>query len=391
MLRLTTAGESHGYGIIALIHNLPSGIPVTKEIIEEELKLRREGYGRGARMNVEEDKVEIISGLFKGKTSGSPLTILIKNTEHDKWSNYLNGTLDIPELDRIVARPGHADYAGCLKYGFDNLRPVIERASARHTAAYVAAGAVFKQALKFFGVSIGSILCTAGKINFSLPEKLTSELLEYVRNSKNHIYRNEEEEKLLNEVKKAKELGTTLGGSLMFFAFGVVPGIGSYADYEMRLDSKLASLLMAIPSVKAVELGRGIDSSKSYGSEVLDEFDIDKDGNVLRKSNFSGGIEGGISNGEVIYGRLFFKPIPTQANPLDGLNIKKIEVEKAFYERSDVFAGKAIGIIAESLLAYALLQGYLEKFGHDNITDVLEAYNNYRKRIRWEPRYELRL
>lgn len=391
MLKVYTAGESHGKGILTLIQGLPAGIEIQIESIEKELLLRREGFGRGQRMVIEKDEVEILAGVFKGKTTGSPLAILIKNTEYEKWKGYFEGKEDVPDLDRFTCRPGHADYAGAVKYGFESIRPVLERASARHTAAYVAAGAVFKKVLELFKVHIGSFLVSAGDYSLNLPKEISLEDLNEAKKNSLLLLNKEEEAPLKQLIKDAGNKGTTLGGCIAFCAFGVIPGIGSYAEYFERLDFQLGGLLMAIPSVKAVEIGNGIAASKTTGDKANDEFFIDKEGYVKRKTNIAGGIEGGVSNGEPVYGRLYFKPIPTQRKPLKGFDLKECEEKEAFYERSDVFVGKAIGIIAESMVAYALLKGYLLKFGGDSIKETLEAFKNYRQRLRWSPDYELHL
>lgn len=391
MLVLKTAGESHGKGIIAFIENLPAGLPLSVEDISAELALRRKGYGRGNRMKVERDDVEILSGVFRGKTIGSPLTILVRNTEYEIWAPYFEGREEREDLDRFVARPGHADYAGSVKFGFANLRPVIERASARHTVAYVAAGAVFKKALALFGVSIGSFLVSAGNQTLNIPERISPDLLEEARESDFHVLVREDEKKVKEEVDKAISLGTSIGGSSFFVALGVVPGIGSYTHFEKRLDFRIGGMMHSIPSVKAVEIGSGIEISMKYGYEALDEFFVDESGKITRKTNYCGGIEGGVTNGKPVYGRIYFKPIPTQKRSLKGVDIKKIQVEPAFYERSDVFAGKAISVISESLLAYALLQSYLEKFGGDTFSETLQAFRNYVQRLRWTPEKELQL
>lgn len=391
MLNLKTAGESHGKGIIALIENLPAGLAVNADEISNELSLRRKGYGRGNRMEIEKDEVEILSGLFKGKTIGSPLCILIKNTEHETWAPYFEGNEVRPELDRTVARPGHADYAGSLKYGFSNLRPVIERASARHTAAYVAAGAVFKKALSLFDVCIGSFLSSVGNKMLRIPETVTFDMILRARESDFHVLVKDDEKTVKDEVDKAINAGTSLGGSCFFVAFGVVPGIGGYSTFDKRLDYRIGGLMHSIPSVKAVEIGLGVELSRRYGYEAMDEFSVDSSKIVTRKTNYAGGIEGGVSNGEPIFGRVYFKPIPTQKKSLNGVDIERVTVKPAFYERSDVFAGKAISIISESLLSYAILKSYLEKFGGDNFSETLLAYRSYVERLRWKPKKELQL
>lgn len=390
MLKLFTAGESHGKGMLSIIYGLPSGIKLNTSDISKELLLRRKGYGRGERMNLEKDEIEIISGVFKGFTNGAPLSILVKNTEYPKWASYIEGLENNEILDREVARPGHADFAGATKFQFDFVRPVLERASARHTVSYVAAGAVFKKVLKEFDIEIGSILDRIGDRKLTLPSILTINELNEAKSSDYHTIGKENEMLVKSMVDKAESMGTTLGGSVIFCAFGVVPGLGSYADYQLRIDFKIGGLMHAIPSVKAVEIGKGIEASKKYGFEALDEFELEE-GKVSRKSNFAGGIEGGVTNGEPVFGRIYFKPIPTQKKPLKGFNLRTQNVEEAFYERSDTFVGKAVGIIAESMLSYAILQCLLDKFGGDSIKETIQSYENYVKRLKWKAKKELQL
>lgn len=383
MLELVTAGESHGKGIIALIQGLPAGFTVDKGRVENELKRRRKGKGRGGRMKIEKDEIEILAGVYKGKTTGAPVAILIKNTEHEKWREFFEGSKVNEELERYVCRPGHADYAGSVKFGHNSIRPVLERASARHTAAYVAAGAIFKSVLEQFGIFCGSFLTSIGKLKFTVPDEITYKDIQSIWKNEMPVFRIDEAVKAEAEIKEAEKLGTTLGGSSCFCAFGVPPGLGSYADYSSRLDYLIGGLMMSIPSVKAVTVGRGIEAAEKYGFEVLDEFELNE-GFVQRTINYAGGIEGGISNGEVIYGQLYFKPVPTQKKPLNGYNIKDKRIEKAFYERSDVFVGEAICVIAESMLAYALLKEMLKKFGGDSKEDLEASYQSYLKRIKWK-------
>lgn len=376
-MRLITAGESHGKGLLAIVDSPPAGISLSKENVEKELARRRAGYGRGKRMGIEKDSVEIISGVYKGKTIGSPLAILIENTEHSEWEEVFSKG----GRERYVPRPGHADYAGFLKYGYDELRPVIERASARSTAAVVAAGALFKNMLKEFGVEVYSAVTAIG------PLQIINEEVE-----KKALLRAEENEVRIPDesmVDKAKELidlaassGTTLGGKVLVAAFGVIPGLGSYVTPDKRADSIIASYLMSIPSVKAVEIGRAIKQSLVPGSEAQDEFEINE-GKVSRTTNNAGGIEGGVTNGEVVYASVYFKPIPTQKRPLKSFDIRNFRPADAFYERSDVFVGPAIGVIAEAWLSFSLAKLYMEKFGADSIADMRRTFEEYCRRIDW--------
>jgi chorismate synthase len=390
MLVLKTAGESHGKAVIAYIEGLPAGIAVDIGFIRDELIRRRTGLGRGERSLIEEDKFEFLSGIYRGKTTGMPVVIAIYNTEYEKWKDFLEGKEDRDELKRRTPRPGHADYSGWVKYGYEDLRPVIERSSARHTAAYVAAGALFKQFLKNFNIAVYSFLKSVGSVELSVPEKITEEDLKNIKDSHLHILDKRDEERIRRAVEEAKMQGTTLGGSLVVVAFGIIPGLGSYSDYDKRMDYRLAGCISSIPSVKAVEIGQGIRSSKSPGRDVLDEFAIDN-GFIVRRTNFSGGIEGGISNGQPVYMTVYFKPIPTQSSPLKSFDIHTISEADAFYERSDVFVGRAVSVIAESMVAYVVSEKMIDKFGGDTLDEIMHSYRNYIDRIRWRAQRELHL
>ncbi len=391
MLLMHTAGESHGKAIVALIEGLPAGYELDLSYIAEELRRRKVAPGRGKRQEIEEDDFEIVSGIIKNRTIGSPLTILIWNTEYEKWKYYFEGDKTDDTFERYTPRPGHADYAGAVKYGFESVRPVLERASARSTAAIVAAGAIFKKILeKYFSIIIGSYLLSIDGKTIQNPAKITPVEILNARNNPYHTIDSEENKKIDEILKRLEDEGTTCGGSIQVVAFSVPPGLGSYANTFSRMDARIAAGIMGIPSVKAVEIGAGIKISKLYGRTALDEFEI-KDGIPVRTSNYSGGIEGGVTNGEPLYFNVYFKPVPTQRIPLKSINLKTGEISQAFYERSDIFVARAIGVISESMLAYILLQAIFEKFGGDAAPDIEKAYINYLSRIKWKPHQELQL
>lgn len=363
--------------MVSIIDSPPAGVTLSDKDIYAELARRRAGYGRGKRMEIEKDKAVIISGLMKGKTIGSPLAIYIENTEYEEWEEvFLSGG-----RERYVPRPGHADYAGYLKYGFDNLRPVIERASARSTAAVVAAGACFKNLLKEFGIEIKSAVVAAGSVRAD-GLRLSKEEFEQAEDNDLRFIDEGLYRSARTKVETAMRTGTTLGGKVVVAAFGVVPGIGSYVAPDRRADARIAACLMSIPSVKAVEIGEGIRQSGMLGKDAQDEFDI-KEGRPERRSNLAGGVEGGVTNGETVYAGVYFKPVPTQKKPLKSFDLRKKMEADAFYERSDVFVGPAVGVIAEAWMAYVLAELYTEKFGADTIEDMKQAYFAYCRRIRW--------
>jgi chorismate synthase len=352
MIRMLTSGESHNQGMSVIIDGIPAGLRVSVEFIQRELKRRKKGIGRSKRMELEEEPVEILSGVRLGRTIGSPITLFIKNKDYrrDEFLSQKNkNTVTIP-------RPGHADLGGLLKFGFEDIQDVLERASARETVSRVAAGAVFKLLLKEFNITINSRLIQIGK------EK-----------NKNKIKR---------LIMQAKEKGDTLGGIVVVYADGVCPGLGSYTQFDKRLDALIGMAMLSIPSVKGIEIGEAIFSSMHYGSLVHDKIFYDKRRGFYHKTNNAGGIEGGMSNGERIFIRLYIKPIPTLQNPLKSVDIKNKRPLPAPVFRADVCAVEAIGVIAESMLAYVLARVICEKFGGDCILNMKKNYQQYLKRIK---------
>lgn len=345
MLRYLTAGESHGKAITAILEGMPAGLKLDSAYIDQELKRRQSGFGRGARMRIEKDTARIISGIKGGKTLGSPITLVIQNRDSG-----------IEKLHKVLCpRPGHADLAGLLKYGFSDIREVLERASARSTAATVGIGAVCKIFLSEFKIKITSrVKCIGGR---------------------------ESESAMQDKIKQAIADGDTLGGVFEVTASGVPVGLGSYAHPDRRLDGRLAASIMSIPGIKGVEIGLGFDYAVKFGSETHDEISYSKSGGYARKTNNAGGIEGGVSNGEDLVLRACMKPISTLMNPLASVNILTKKISKAAVERSDTCVVEAAGVIAESACAYVLADCLLEKFGGDNLADIRNGYIEYLKRI----------
>lgn len=346
MLRYLTAGESHGRGISAILEGMPAGLKLDCALINRELKRRQAGFGRGMRMQIEKDEAQIISGLKNNRTLGSPITLFIQNKD-----------FSIEKLARVICpRPGHADLAGMLKYGFSDIRQVLERASARSTVASVGIGAICKILLGEFGISIASKVLSVGGEATAIG--MTEKISEAIRNS------------------------DTVGGFLEVRAKRVPVGLGSYAHSDRRLDGRLAQALMSIPGIKAVEIGLGLGFGVSFGSEVHDAIYYSKAKGYFRLTNNAGGIEGGVSNGEEIVLRACMKPISTLIKPLDSVNILNKRVAKAAVERSDICVVGAAGVVAEAQVAFVLAEAFLEKFGSDNLSDIKKAYQNYLKRIR---------
>jgi chorismate synthase len=345
MLRYLTSGESHGKAILAILEGMPAGLKVDTKKINNELKRRQLGYGRGKRMQIEKDRVEIISGLKNSLTLASPITLLIENRDYS-----------IEKLPAVICpRPGHADLAGLLKYGFTDIRNVLERASARTTVATVAIGAVCKIFLNEFGISIFSkVLSIGGKAT---------------------------QREMQKKISEAIENKDTVGGIFEVIAKGIPVGLGSYVQPDRRLDARLAQNIMAIPGIKAVEIGLGFRYAEKFGSEVHDAIYYSKNKGYLRKTNNAGGIEGGISNGQDIKICACMKPISTLLKPLDSVNIKTKKIAKATVERSDICVVSAAGVIAESAAAFVLTDAFLEKFGCDCLKDIKINFKNYVKRI----------
>jgi len=345
MLRYLTAGESHGRGLVAILEGMPAGLKIDAAKINSELKRRQQGFGRGKRMKIEKDTAQIISGLKNNFTLGSPIALLIENKDYS-----------IEKLNKIICpRPGHADLAGLLKYGFNDIREVLERASARSTTSTVGIGALCKIFLNEFGIRISSKILSIGGENTK--------------------------QSMIKKIREAINKKDTLGGIFEVVAKGVPVGLGSYAQPDKRLDGRLAANIMSIPGIKAVEIGLGLGYAVSLGSEVHDAIYYSKNKGYYRKTNNAGGIEGGVSNGENIILRACMKPICTLLEPLDSVNIITKKPSKAAVERSDICVVEAAGVIAESACAYVLTDAFLEKFGVDALCDIKASYKNYLKRI----------
>lgn len=345
MLRFLTAGESHGKALIGILEGMPAGLKIDKILIDKELARRQSGYGRGGRMKIEKDKAEIISGVMKSVTIGSPIGLYVRNKD---FSIDKLGPLYFP-------RPGHGDLAGGIKYDFGNLRCVLERASARETAMRVAIGAICKMLLAKFKMKVSSKICSIGG-----------------ESKENKI------KKAIDQAKKEKD---TLGGVFEVIVKGVPIGLGSYVHYDRKLDARLAMALMSIPAIKAVEIGLGFGCTYQYGSEVHDAIYYNKSKGYYRLTNNAGGIEAGVSNGQDIVLRIGMKPISTLGDPLDSVNIRTKKPHKAQVERYDTCAVHAAGVVSESVVAFEMVRAFLEKFGCDTIKEISRNLTSFLKNI----------
>lgn len=386
-MRYLTAGESHGPRLTAIIEGVPAGLPLTADYINAELKRRQGGYGRGARMKIESDKVEITSGVRHGRTIGGPITLNVANLDHQKWLDIMN-VADVEdkkkELRKITKpRPGHADLVGGMKYRFDDLRNSLERSSARETTMRVAVGAVAKRLLEEIGVEVASHIVTFGGIDIEVPENLTvSEIKKRARQSEVSIVNPECEEEIKAYIDQIKKDGDTIGGIVETIVGGVPVGLGSYVQWDRKLDAKIAQGVVSINAFKGVEFGVGFETGRLKGSQVMDEIIWSKEDGFTRRTNNLGGFEGGMTNGEPIVVRGVMKPIPTLYKPLMSVDIETHEPYKATVERSDPTALPAAGVVMEAVVATVLATEVLEKFSSDNLKELKEAVQQHRDYVK---------
>lgn len=386
-MRYLTAGESHGPRLTAIIEGVPAGLPLTADYINAELKRRQGGYGRGARMKIESDKVEITSGVRHGRTMGGPITLNVTNLDHQKWLDIMN-VADVDdkkkELRKITKpRPGHADLVGGMKYRFDDLRNSLERSSARETTMRVAVGAVAKRLLEEIGVEVASHIVTFGGIDIEVPENLTvSEIKKHARQSEVSIVNPEREEEIKAYIDQIKKDGDTIGGIVETIVGGVPVGLGSYVQWDRKLDAKIAQGVVSINAFKGVEFGVGFEAGRIKGSQVMDEIIWSKEDGFTRRTNNLGGFEGGMTNGEPIVVRGVMKPIPTLYKPLMSVDIETHEPYKATVERSDPTALPAAGVVMEAVVATVLATEVFEKFSSDNLEELKEAVQQYRNYVK---------
>jgi chorismate synthase len=387
VIRWLTAGESHGPALSAILEGMPAHIEITKEMIDADLKRRRLGFGRGARQTFEADVVSILGGIRHGQSQGGPIALQIANSEWPKWSKVMAPEkIDGNELKELARnapltrpRPGHADLAGMQKFDFEDARPILERASARETAARVALGAVARAFLEqSVGIQIMSHVVSIGtvqaKSDYKLPSYSDKNLIDEdpVRSSDKILSAS-----MVAEIESAHKDGDTLGGVVEVLAFNVPVGLGSHTHWDRRLDSKLAGALMGIQAIKGVEIGDGFESARRRGSNAHDEIEKNSSGKIARRTDRAGGTEGGITNGEILRVRAAMKPISTVPKALDTIDTSTGEAAKAINQRSDVCAVPAAGIVAEAMVALVLADAVLEKFGGDSVGEVSRNYKNF--------------
>src|SRR5215467_14524836 len=398
MLRFLTAGESHGKALVAILEGMPAGLSIDFEAVTTELRRRQGGYGRGRRMAIESDRAEALSGVRHGKTTGGPIALLIPNKDWENWQKTMHVEAvqppDATGSDRPAVtrpRPGHADLAGVVKYGHDDIRNVLERASARETAARVAIGALSRQLLAAVGAEIVSHVFTIGAIGLPDPLAVTFEEARAIPvDSPLHCVDAGLEKEMIAEIDRARDAGDTMGGAFEVIARGIPPGLGSYVQWDRKLDGRLAQALMSIPAIKAVGIGRGPDVASLPGSRIHDEI-LPRSGArsatgpginvVTRPTNNAGGLEGGVTNGEDVRVSIYMKPIATLMKPLRSIDLTTMEESPAAIERSDVCAVPAAAVVAEAMVAFVLADALTEKFGADSVEELQANWRAFRDRI----------
>lgn len=388
MINFNTAGESHGKGLVTIVSGFPSNIKITGNYIDKHLKRRQGGYGRGLRMKIESDHAEIISGVRYGKTLGSPISMIIWNRDRENWKGIMDIELSGKKSEAIsILRPGHADLVGISKYNYDDIRNSIERSSARETAARVAACSIARRFLDELGIFVGSFVESIGGIyskDAQQPSIMNQLLIEKISakadQSPVRVIDKTQEEKIIKKIKTAKKHGDTLGGTFYVIVSGIPVGLGSFMNYDTRLDADLAHAMMSINAVKGVEIGEGFLTANKYGSEVHDEI-VYKNNAFTRRTNRAGGIEGGISTGLPIVIRAAMKPIATLMNPIATVDLKSFKKVEARRERSDFVAVPACSVIGESMAAWVIAKRILEKFGGDSMDETIDNYKNYNRKL----------
>lgn len=394
MLRFLSTGESHGQALIAVIDGFPAGVPINIDQLNKELQRRQQGYGRGSRQKIETDRAEILSGVRHGTTTGAPITFMIKNRDFENWQYVMSSSeIDTTEPEAAAQiekkkigrfRPGHADLAGTVKYRQKDIRDVLERASARETASRVAAGALCEQLLEQLDVKLFSHVLSVGPVKSSLAsDKLElDELQTKIESSEMFCADDAAAEKMKEYIKKAWQDGDSVGGVVEVIATGLPVGLGSYTQWDEKLDGQIAQALMSIQAMKAVEIGDGVNSASLLGSQVHDAIYPEKRAGQLpfkRETNHAGGIEGGMSNGSPLRVRAYMKPIPTLRKGLDSISFPEFEAETAHYERSDVCAVPAASVVAKAMLSIVLARAILKKFGSDTLQEIKDSVSRHRQ------------
>ncbi|MDQ7041852.1 MAG: chorismate synthase [Rhodothermus sp.] len=389
MLRYLTAGESHGEALIGIVEGMPAGVPLTAEVINEQLARRWQGYGRGGRAKIEQDRVYIYSGVRFSKTIGSPIALRIDNAAYHRdrahWPEVMAVEGTGEGIEKItLPRPGHADLVGAQKYGFDDLRPVIDRASARETAMRVACCTIARQLLRQFGIQVGSHVLRIGQVGYKRPEDWQHRVEALIAEGAEALARAADQspvrmldpaltEQAIAHIQETKKQGDSLGGVYEVVVTGVPPGLGSYVHWDRRLDGQLAQAILSIQGQKAVEIGDGIAAASRPGSQVHDPI-ILENGHFRRRSNHAGGLEGGVTTGMPIIVRGYMKPIPTLIKPLETVDIATGEAQPTRYERSDITSVPAASVVAEATVAFVIANAFLEKFGGDSLEEIRRRY-----------------
>lgn len=390
-MQYITAGESHGPLLTAIVTGVPAGLKVSDTQINADLERRQSGYGRGGRQAIETDTVRIVSGMRFGKTLGTPIALQVENKDWENWQEQMALTTAAPSdlVREVTPRPGHADLVGALKTNTEDCRDILERASARETAARVAAAGVAREFLAELGVEILSYVNRIGSVELQEDDPMIS-APDYkpldIETSEVRCPDDETTEAMKEEIDKAREAGESLGGTFRVVATGLVPGLGGYAESSERLTSQLGSALFSIPAIKGVEFGIGFEAAKRVGSQVHDPIIHSKKQGFSRSTNNAGGLEGGMSTGLPLIATVAMKPIPTLSNPLSTVNMDTLEVEEASKERSDVCAVPACAVVAEGEVAFVLARAYLKKFGADTMVDIKAAIKAYKQRLKTRSR-----
>ena len=366
-MRFLTGGESHGPCLTAVVEGLPCGLAVQVQAIDEELARRQQGHGRSDRMEIESDRVELLGGVLGGRSTGAPVVLRVENRDWENWRELWTSG-DLPSV--TIPRPGHADWAGMLKHGLADARPILERASARETAARVAVGALAKLLLREFGISVGSSACSIGGVDAPAPNGTWEEIWTRSEASAVRCAHPATSSRMIEAIESAREAGDSLGGVFYVAATGVPPGLGSHVHWDRRLDARLAGALMSVQAIKGVESGLGFEGARRVGSAVQDPIGIDESGRIIRASNHAGGIEGGISNGEPIVLRAAMKPIPTTITTQDSIDAKTGTPARTDYQRSDVCAVPSAAVVGESMVAWVLADSLREKLGGDSLDEM---------------------
>jgi len=384
IFRFTTAGESHGPGLVAVVEGLPAGLEIRPEDLDRDLARRQLGHGRGGRMKIESDRAQVWAGIRHGRTLGSPVAVLIENRDHKNWSERMSPWPVEEQIDEVhLPRPGHADLAGAMKFGHTDVRNVLERASARETAARVAAGGLAKAFLRPLGISVWSHVVQIGSEQ-APPREITGPGdFAGVDESPVRCLDADASAAMVAEIDRARKANESLGGVFEVWAFGVLPGLGSHVSWDTRLDARLAWALMSIHAMKGVEIGAGFDVAGRVGSQAHDEIFWSEERGFVRDTNRAGGFEGGMTSGEPVVARVAMKPLPTLTKPLRSVDIESKQPAEALRERTDSCTVPAAGVVGEAMVALELAGACREKFGGDGMPDVLAAVSAYRERIEW--------